>query len=352
VAIVEGDSGTGKTRLLDELAARARLDGGAVLVARAVEADGALPGAALRALARGGLLDAPGIAAAPAPAIATFTRDDPAWATRFASAAQAAPLPLAAAFTALLREVAAERPVALMLDDAHWADDETLQALGAVVRDVARAPLLVVLSASLQPPREAVDALRARLGRDVFGAAVHLAPLDHAALVALAHWALPSLDATDLDRLARRLARDSGGLALLAVELLNALAAGVDLPEKGVAWLKPGQTLDATLPADLPDAQRAAIRVNYHRVADAGQRVLQVVAVLGDRVEPAAIARVTRLDADALADALDDLEWQRWLVSEPRGYSYLARIVRQVIERDMVTPGQRRRILEAAAAQP
>jgi hypothetical protein len=54
------------------------------------------------------------------------------------------------------------------------------------------------------------------------------------------------------------------------------------------------------------------------------------------------------MDRDTLGRALDELEWHRWLVSEPRGYSFAARIVRQVVERDMVTPGQRRRVMEAA----
>jgi hypothetical protein len=54
------------------------------------------------------------------------------------------------------------------------------------------------------------------------------------------------------------------------------------------------------------------------------------------------------LGPDEAALALDELEWHRWLVAEPRGYSFVARIVRRVIERDMVTAGQRRRVLAAA----
>jgi len=54
------------------------------------------------------------------------------------------------------------------------------------------------------------------------------------------------------------------------------------------------------------------------------------------------------MEWDDLAHALDELEWHRWLVAEPRGYSFAARIVRQIVQRDMVTPGQRRRVLEAA----
>jgi hypothetical protein len=38
------------------------------------------------------------------------------------------------------------------------------------------------------------------------------------------------------------------------------------------------------------------------------------------------------------------------LSSEPRGYAFVARIVRDVIDRDMVAAGQRERIREAAGA--
>jgi hypothetical protein len=75
--------------------------------------------------------------------------------------------------------------------------------------------------------------------------------------------------------------------------------------------------------------------------------VLAATAVLGDLIPPALLERALSLDAEDVARALDELEWHRWLVAEPRGYSFVARIVRQVVERDIVTPGQRRRVLEA-----
>jgi hypothetical protein len=59
------------------------------------------------------------------------------------------------------------------------------------------------------------------------------------------------------------------------------------------------------------------------------------------------VAAALGLPLDRVLPALDELEWQHWLESEPRGYGFVARIVRQVVERDMLTAGQRRRILEA-----
>jgi DNA-binding GntR family transcriptional regulator len=60
------------------------------------------------------------------------------------------------------------------------------------------------------------------------------------------------------------------------------------------------------------------------------------------------LERATGVLGTALGGALDELEWQGWLVVEPRGYAFVARIVRDVIDRDMVTEGQRRRIRDAA----
>jgi hypothetical protein len=56
----------------------------------------------------------------------------------------------------------------------------------------------------------------------------------------------------------------------------------------------------------------------------------------------------SRPGGSPLSAALDELEWQRWLVSDGRGYVFVARIVERIIERDMLTPGQRRRMREAA----
>ena len=72
--------------------------------------------------------------------------------------------------------------------------------------------------------------------------------------------------------------------------------------------------------------------------------------MLGDRVKLAGLRHALALDEEALARALDELEWTRWLYAETRGYSFVARIVRQVVAADMVTEGQRQRILEAAGS--
>lgn len=347
--VVEADAGMGKTRLLEEVVARARLEGAAVSAVRAVESDREAPWSGVLGIVRGGLLDAPGLAGAPAAALAAFASQIPEWADRFpCSGPPSAPDVAGRALTDVLRAVTAEQPTCVAADDAHWLDRDSLLALAAALRDLADAPLFLVLAAAPQPGRPELDELRARLGRDVPGVGMRLQPLGQEALRQLAAWAVPALGHTDLDRLARRLAVDTAGLPLLAVEILHAVALGMDLGAIAGAWPEPLRTLEQTLPGDLPDAVVAAIRVGFRKLSAEAQQVLTAAAVLGERVPAAQLGRGARMSGEAVTAALDELEWQRWLTAEPRGYAFVARIVRDVVAQDMLTEGQRRRILEAA----
>lgn len=352
-AILEGDVGTGKTRLADELVGRARLDGAVVAVARAVEADATAPWSGLIALVRSGLSDAPRIAAASPTALAAFTPHVPEWAERFADTVRdEEPLAPGRAFSEILRTVTGAGPVVCAVDDAHWLDRDSLLALGAACRDLGRAPLLLLLTHVPHLRRAELDDMRAQVGRDLPGALVSVEPLPADALRELARWALPRYTEVETDRVTRRILTDSAGIPLLAVELFCAVALGLDLRAEPGTWPEPLRTLEQTPPSELPDSVVAAIRVGFRRLSAHAQSALAAASVLGERVTPELVARATRLSPDDVAAALDELEWQRWLAAEARGYSFVARIVREVIARDMLTPGQRQRILDAAGPPP
>ncbi|HXF95352.1 MAG TPA: hypothetical protein VNI61_04555, partial [Gemmatimonadales bacterium] len=237
-----------------------------------------------------------------------------------------------------------------LIDDAQWVDRESLLALGRALRDLARAPLCVVFTTTPRPLRPELEGLRTRLRRELLGVTVRLSPLSQDDLRVLARWAFPRYSETELDRVVRRIATDSAGLPLLAVELFHAVALGLDLSTTGAAWPAPAKTLLDSLPGDLPDAVVGAIRVGFRRLTPPAQQVLKAAAVLGERVPADVLGRATALAGPELTAALDQLEWERWLTFEPRGYAFLARIVRQVVERDMVLAGQRERILQAVSA--
>jgi DNA-binding GntR family transcriptional regulator len=73
------------------------------------------------------------------------------------------------------------------------------------------------------------------------------------------------------------------------------------------------------------------------------QQVLAAVAALGDRVPAVDLARATQLEPAAVDQALDVLEWERWLLADARGYVVAAPIVRGILLQEMISPGQARR---------
>lgn len=354
VVQIEAEAGGGKSRLAEEMMSRVALEGGACIATRAVPADRQHAASGIVSLARGGLRDAPGVAAASPGALATIAREVSDWADRFPDAARtdSAP-PLGSAMVEVVRAASAEQPLLLVLDDAQWVDDASLEVIETMQRDLARAPILVILTATPEPTTPKLAELRAGIGRHGAGAVVPLPALDDAALRALVRWALPSYSDEQTDRVARRLAADSAGLPLLAIEICQALAQGLDVESTSGAWPEPLRTLDQTLPGDLPETIVAAIRVGFNclsadaRAALAAAAVLAGADAIGGRVPGDRIAVAAGLTGRARDAALDELEWRRWLAADPQGYSFVARIVRDVIDRDMVTEGQRQRLLRA-----
>lgn len=350
VVAVEGDPGTGRSRLLEEAARRARLAGAVTLEVRAVPADRDEEFATLLALCRDALLDAPGLVAAPAGALAAIARELPAWGERFADELEGAePVPLERALSDLLETVLEEQPVVLCLDDAEHVDAATARALESALRDHGDRPLAFLLVHASGRGGDAADELTSRIGRDVEGTAVRLRPLEAEALRELVSALLPGYEADQVERLARRLAVDTGGLPALAVRVVEAVRDGLELEGAPDAWPAPDRTLDHTMPGELPGAVVAAVRVGFRALSPEARRVVAAASVLGDRVDAETLGRATGLEGEALERALDEAEWTRWLASEPRGYGFVARVVGEVVARDMLTEGERRRYRDRAA---
>jgi hypothetical protein len=237
--------------------------------------------------------------------------------------------------------------LALVFDDAHFLDTMSLELIHAVARDLESSPVLMLLTCSPQQPRTAIEDLRAHVGREIRGHSVRLGPFEDDDIASLSRFFLPHYNDTQIDRLTRRIALDSGRIPLLAVELLHAVAFGLSLEETAPDWPQPGRTLDQTAPGELPDAVVGAIRAAFWRATEPARSVMLVVAALDGRVSRDRIAAASALPPAVLDRTLDWLEWERWMVSERRGYAYAARIVQDVVVRDMLTPGQAERYRNA-----
>jgi len=342
VVLIEGEPGEGKTRLIEELVARARLDDATVAAARAVAPDQEKEGSAVAGLLAAGLRDAPGLAGASPGALAALGSLDPEVGARVVGSAR--PVPLADALRAAVIAAAQERPTLLALDDAQWIDAGTLAALPALARDTARRPVLLAFGLARGAPEgRRLEALGARVGRDLQGEVIRLGRLDGAALAALATWALPAYGPADVERLARRVERDTAGIPLLAVAMLEAVAAGYKLAPAAPAWPSPKRTLVDSLPNDLPPMVVGVVCLRFRQLPTPAQQLLGAAAALGERVDAAQLAKAARLDQAAVEQTLDLLEWERWLAADVRGYVFTAPIVRRILLAEMITPGQAKR---------
>jgi DNA-binding SARP family transcriptional activator len=348
IAVITGAPGMGRTRLGEEVLARARLDGARTATLRAVPGDRDSAGSGLRALFLTGLIpdgatDQRANAIEGEEPIAHRQRTSPA------------PLPdTLGAAPAALSALAAGEPTALFLDDAQWLDRESALALHTLTRDLRARPLFIILSVAAPSVAPEIDTLRTRVGGDVPGVSVHLEPLPDAAVRVLAREILPGYSPEELDRITRRVQADCAGVPFLVTAVLGAVAVGLELNPPSAAWPAASRTLEHTLPARLPDPAVAAIRVEFRRLSDAAQKVLIAAAVLNDRADSDLLVRATGMLAHEVTSALDELEWKRWLASEARGYTFVSRLVREVVAGDMTTSGQRRRLLESSrsAGQP
>jgi hypothetical protein len=124
IAVVEGEDGVGKTRLLDELAAR--LPGLGVGRGACSELERHLPYVPLASALREAL-GAPAIADAAPPALATVF-PELGYGPGGSSPSEAA------ALESVVRLWRSHAPLVLLLDDLHWADPATLAALAYLHR--------------------------------------------------------------------------------------------------------------------------------------------------------------------------------------------------------------------------
>jgi len=242
-AVVEGEPGSGRTRLCADFAASLAERGDAwICTARGSGSAAAGPWSAARELLAG-LERAPGLGGAADWALAEAARLVPALRERF----RALPPPsgddavLPDAVARVLADVAAEIPVLAWADDAGSADEPSRRLLLALAR---RPPAgVMVLLAGGAGELGVPGAIRRPLRP--------LSPGETEALVA----GMADLPAEDRARLARRIHIDSGGNPGRAVERVRALAGGGTLARGGDGrWTFAPGDAEASVPAVLADA--------------------------------------------------------------------------------------------------
>jgi DNA-binding SARP family transcriptional activator len=254
-AVLRGEAGIGKTRLATELRLRSRAAGGQVAACAALDLGGSAPLSLWAELIRELL---PGLPAPPADSawpedLAGLACELPSHFTRgTATSTVVAPdlqrTRLFEAVVALLAFAAHERPILLVLEDVHAADQPSLELAGYVARRVAGLPIMLLLTRRELPHSADADGLEHALrSRGLLACELELRPLAPGSIAALARRA-GQLSELELARVVER----AEGNALLAVETARAFARG--LADEVAPSLR--GSVRATLASLTPDARK------------------------------------------------------------------------------------------------
>jgi len=320
--LIEGEPGVGKSALLAAGADDARAAGGRAFNARCDEVGRARP--------FGPLLDA--VHDAWLPAVRRF-RD---LAQLGQAPGPAVPLETGPELRSLLveelvtdfEEQLVLGPLALCVDDIHWADGATLLALGSLVRRVEDLPLLLAVTARPGPPSAELEAFFHVVGVGAgragnHAARIELAPLDDGAVAALAE---TQAGAPLGPRLAAFVSR-CGGNPLLIVEVISSLRDGGLLREESGVVETSGGADDRRLPATL----RETVRSRMARLRGESQAVATVAALLGARFTTAALATVTKRSVTDLVPLVSALVRARVVVDDGDALAFRHDLVRAAI---------------------
>ncbi|MEU6726718.1 BTAD domain-containing putative transcriptional regulator [Nonomuraea wenchangensis] len=274
IALVTGEAGLGKSTLLEHLGRRLERDGWLVAAGHCPEVDGAPPAwawtEALRAVAAA---TSPGEFAGDLAPLLTDAEPVNADAT-------AGRFRLRQSVWKWLAAVAARRPVAVVLDDLHWADAATLDLLGGGLG--LRAPILVVA------------AYRADEGGHLTET---LASLARAAPLRLA---LPGLDDAAVAELVRtECEADEETVAGIAER-----TGGNPFYVRESARLLHGEGALVAL-SEVPEGVRDVLRRRFARLPEGGVSILRLAAVAGRESSVDVLVKAADTDEDGVMDALD-----------------------------------------------
>ena len=324
---VGGEAGIGKTRLLAEFAQAVEMQGGHALVGHAREGEGApyqplvdIVRAAAPYLVREELADVWLSALAPlVPELLRLHPDLPAVAS-----IEDGKLRLHEAFARVLESLARRRPVAVILEDLHWANVDTLAALEHLARRAGSAHIMLIAT---YRPEEAVPdhplrALRRQLQREHRATVVPLGPLDRTAIRALVAAAAPG--APEPESFADTIFRSTEGNPLFAWQLLQSFLETGSLSEERVAIDRAITSRAARLPAET-------------------RRVLDVASLIGERFSVEELAEIgawSENEVVAAIDALLDLRLLRFTTAPGLDLSFAHRVIRDAISAEAPAAGR------------
>ena len=286
LVVIDAPAGVGKTALLEAARAEAAEAGLLTLRARGAELERAFAYGVARQLfddlLLAGTVDVPALFTGAARFAAPLLEVEAAGVT---SAPADDPFAARHALYWLTANLAAEQPLAVFVDDAHWADGASLGALAHVGHRLEGIPLALVVASRTEESHPALDAVRREAGAR--GTLLHLAPLGADAVAAVVRSHVRDAN----DALCRACHAATGGNAFLLHELVRSLD-GVD-PDR--------------VPEQSPQRVTSEIAARLARLPGAAARIAAATAVLGEDVPLRQAAALAGVELSVAADAADSL---------------------------------------------
>jgi DNA-binding CsgD family transcriptional regulator len=335
VVLVVGEPGIGKTRLAEELAARAIGRGAVVLWGRCWEGAGAPSFWPWVQVVRGyvqvqagdpaSLRHDLGAGAADIAQLVPAVHDCiPGLPTPPPLDPEAARFRLFDSLAGFLRAAAARRPLLLVLDDLHWADVPSLALLRFMSRELEGAGPLVVGSYRHTEVDQGHPLLAAvadlTRGQHRWLLLGGLGQRDVAGFVALVAGTEPSAE------LVAEVYRQTDGNPFFVTEVVRLLASQgrLDPAARGAAVLEGG----------LPEGVRAVVAERLSRLSGDCRRILEIAAVVGRDFELRVLQPASGLDAEQLLMLLEEAEAARLVGAVPGELSrwrFAHALVREVL---------------------
>jgi DNA-binding winged helix-turn-helix (wHTH) protein len=210
---------------------------------------------------------------------------------------------------AALEELAIEKPLLLVFEDVHWADESTLGLISALAR--RRTPSRLMVLATSRPQEGSADQPLKRLKQDLvmrrLGVELELQPLDRQAVGQLLMRELkqdelpPGLDVFMFKR--------SEGNPLFVITMLEHLITQHYLVREGKdqagAWKQRTPFLD--MDPDLPDELSQMIELEIERLSPDDQRLLEAGSLINVAFPAWAVAAALEEDTPETEEACDEL---------------------------------------------
>ncbi|HEU4702343.1 MAG TPA: AAA family ATPase, partial [Conexibacter sp.] len=293
LVVLEAPAGLGKTRLLHAARERGSAAQMHVLAARATELERDFPFALVRQLYE------PALAPLDASARETLL-DGAAGAARGAlgiaheeAAAQPDTFAILHGLYWLAAGLAEQQPLLLAVDDAHWSDTASLDALAFLLPRLEELPLLLVLAC--RPDEAGAKSGLARIATDALARRLTPGALSPAAADALL---AEQLGQTPEPAFAATCHEVSGGNPFLLCELARTLAS---------EQIRPDAAQAPRVRALAPERVSRTVEVRLARLSPAAQAVARAVVVLGDDADGRLVAELAGLDGALVAPAADEL---------------------------------------------